>query len=151
MVIDIVYFDAFVDEDYLTKITKCTVLYKTPCYSNRIRLRKIRSFISTFHLDDFKSSNLDYSYGMFYRLNIDDLEIFKMYHSHLTYLKEMEVSLIDVQSVEEFMRSDYKIIKHNVKCLCFVSKREEPNITRYRNRKTKVNFNKKLLLNFLKI
>lgn len=151
MVIDISYFDAFVDEDYLVKITKCKVLYKTPCYSSKIRLRSIRSFISTFHLDDFKSSAFDVCYGMFYTLEIDDLEIFKMYHSHLSYLKDIEVSTIKVNSVEDFMKNDFKIINHNTKCLCFVSKREEINIKRYKNRKTKVNFNKKLLLNFLKI
>lgn len=151
MVIEIAYFDRFVDEDYLTKITKCKVISKEPCFSSKIRLRKINNYFVTFHTDEFKSSNTDYSYGMFYILEVDDMDIFKLYHSYDLHIKEITVSTIKVNSVEDFMRNKYKILKKDVKTICFVANLNEKNKKHYKNRRTKVNFNKRLLLNFLKV
>ena len=151
MVINIAYFDNFVDEDYLIKITKCKVISKIPCFSKDIRLRKHRKSIITYHLDDYWSNITDYSYGMLYKLEIDDLEVFKLYHPINFYLKEIELSTIIVDNVEKFMKNDFIIAEHNVKALCFVAKQDEVNRTRYVARKNRINFNKRLLLNFLKI
>lgn len=151
MIIDIAYFDNFVDEDYLTKLTKCKVLSKVPCFSSQIRLRRIRNNYITFITSDFYSSNTDYSYGVLYRLEIDDIDVFNLYHSFYMHIKEIEVSTIKVESVEDFMRNKFKIIEKGVKCFCYVAKVNEKNKKHYRNRKTKVNFNKRLLLEFLKI
>lgn len=151
MVIDIVYFDNFVDEDYLVKITKCKVLSKTPCFSKDIRLRKYRKSIITYHLDDYWSNITDYSYGMLYKLEIDDLDVFKLYHPINSYIKEIELSTIIVDNVENFMKNIFKIKEHGVKAMCFVSKVDEINTIRYKKRKNRINFNKRLLLNFLKI
>lgn len=151
MVILISYFNSFVDEDYLTRITKCKVLSKCPCMSSEIRLRRIKNYITTFSTKDFYSNETDFSFGMFYMLEIEDLEVFSMFHSQDLYLKEINISTIDVESVDKFMKKDYKVVEHNVKSLCFVAKNNEVNKTRFKNRKTKVNLNKRLLLNFLKI
>lgn len=151
MVIRIAFFNQFVDEDYLTKICNCKVLSRTPCVSNEIRLRRNHSKFITFHNSVYHSSKIDSSYGMLFDLEIDDLDIFSLYHNMNCILKDIKVSTIYVENVDSFMKKDYKIIQHNIKCMCFVAKRNEINNKIYNNRKTVVNFNKRLLLNLLKI
>ena len=146
----IAYFDKYVDESYLTKITQCKVISKVPCFSSEIRLRKIWNSYITFHTKDYKSSNTDYSYGMLYELEVEDLDVFTFYHSFDLHIKKINVNTIKVDSVEDFMRKKYKIL-NQFECLCFVAKLNDDNRRRYKNRRTKVNFNKRLLLEFLKI
>lgn len=151
MVIKIAFFNQYVDMDYLVKICKCKIISAVPCVSNKIRLRKLRNFYITYHTDDFKSSIIDSCFGMLYELEIDDFEVFSMYHTQGAYAKEIEVSTIETENVNTFMEKDFIILEHDVKCLCFVAKKDSSNKLMYRNRQTKVNFSTKLLINILKI
>ena len=96
-------------------------------------------------------NGIEPSFGIVYELDIRDLEIFKMYHSPDTKLEEIKVSEIEVRSVDDFMENKYRIIEHDVPCLCFVASRNDKNETTYSNRKNKIRFNIKLLVNLLKI
>lgn len=151
MIIKIAFFNQYVDTDYLVKICKCKVLSATPCVSNKIRLRKLKNFYVTYHTDDFKSSIMDSCFGMLYELEIDDFDVFSIYHIQGSYLKEIEVSTIEVDNVDKFMNKDFIILEHDIKCMCFVAKVDNSNKIIYRNRQTKVNFSTKLLVNILKI
>lgn len=151
MVLKIAYFDNYVDQDFLKKITHCKIISSSVCYSNDVRLRTRRNSIATFHRSSWIMKNIEPSFGMLYELDVLDIEIFKMYHNLGSVLSKIEVSEIHVEDVESFMKRQYQIINHNVGCYCFVSSRTDDNINLYRNRKAKINFNKRLILNFLKL
>lgn len=147
----IAFFNQYVDVDYLEKITKCKVINYIPCVTNQIRLRKCRNHIKTFHLDDYKSSITDICFGMLFDIETEDFDIFSLYHSINSYLKEIKVNTIKVNNVNDFMNGDFKIIEKDVKCLCFVADKSEVNQRSYKRRANKVNFHSKMLVNLLKI
>lgn len=149
--VKVAYFDNYVDEDFFKKITGMDISKSTICYSNDIRLRKIRNSTFVFHKSSWRMNGIEPSFGVVYDLDIKDLEIFKMYHSPETEIEIIKVSEIEVESVDDFMENKYKIIEHDVPCLCFVAKRNSKNETTYKNRKNKMRFNIKLLVNLLKI
>lgn len=147
----VAYFDNYVDEDFFKKITGINVIKSSICYSNEIRLRKIRASTFTFHNKDWIMKGIEPSFGIIYDLDIKDMEVFKMYHGLNYKLSEIKVSEIDVKSVDDFMFNKYRIIEHDVPCLCFVAEKTADNRKAYINRKNKIRFNKKLLLSLLKI
>ena len=147
----VAYFDNYVDEDFFKKITGIDVIRSSICYSNEIRLRNIRKSTFTFHNKEWSMKGIEPAFGIVYDLEIPDMDIFKMYHSPGSKLSEIKVSEIDVKSVNDFMFNKYKIVDHNLPCLCFVSSKTEENRKAYINRNNKVRFNKKLLLHMLKI
>ena len=60
MLVDIAFFDKYVDEDTLRNILKVDfeIISKQPCFSSYIRLRKKRKQVYTFYTKKYKSNIL---------------------------------------------------------------------------------------------
>lgn len=152
----IAFFNDYVDESKLIQEFKfgSKILNRTPCFSYDIILRKTCHEIIAFSKTDYyvKSTD-DICYGMLYdiELNKDDEFIINMLFNAYCYKSNIKVSTLNVQTYMDFVQNNVIVTKYDVNCICYVAKKCTTNDNIFSNRHIKINFNSKLLLNFIKI
>lgn len=152
MLIDIAFFDQYVDEDTLRNILKVDfeVISKQPCFSSYIRLRKKRKQVYTFYTKKYKSNILRFSFGMLFRLHIseEDSEWIDIIMSSNGYEKDViPVTTIET-TYEQFINNKYKVIGKS-KAICYTAEVSDLYKSLYKNRHLVVDFHKSLLINLL--
>ena len=151
MVKEFCFFNKYVDSQYIERITHCKVLEQEVCVTPYIRLRRTQNGIKTYSVcypSQFTSSYPDQCYGMWYKLNIDDYDMFSkcMPVEHIE--QKIEICTIKVSNPNDLIIGKFDILCRK-ECSCFVCKSTKLNLLAYNNRRNYVNFCTKLLINLI--
>lgn len=152
----IAFFNKYVDSEELSKEFKfgSKILNKIPCFTYDLELYKTAKEIVPFYSDDFKKhKQYNISFGMLYELDInkDDLFLLDMILNMNYKLKSINVTPIFIESYSKFKNNEFQIADKNVKCLSYTAIVNERNVNIFKNRHIKINFNSKLLIDYVKI
>lgn len=150
----IAFFNKYVDEDLLIKEFKfgSKILNRTPCFSYDVKLRKNKYEIVTFK-KKFEDHISDLCYGMLYEidLNKDDEFLLNMILDAYYEKNTIEVTTFSTKNFKTFVVDEISITLTNLQCNCYSAKDCERNNWIFDDRRIKINFNSRLLLNFVKI
>lgn len=153
MLIKIAFFDKYCDEETLLDTTKLNlnVVSKEPIFSSQIRLRKSKGEVYTYNTERYLSNVTEFCYGMLYTIELseDEMECLDFVLSAIDYKKDnIIVNTIDT-NYSCFLKNKFIITSKSVNCLCYTTNLNDIYLKYYRNRHSRVNFHKSLLINII--
>ena len=153
MLIDIVLFDKYQNENVLKELTKVDfkVIKKQPCFSRLIRLRKRYDEVFTYHIHDYPTNTLRYSFGTVLTIDItqEDYEWLDYIMAARGYKKYDYLSIFLFNTLyQDFINHSYEVIGKS-KAICYTATKEQRFVTTHENRHAVIDFDKSFLLNIL--
>ena len=149
--IDLTFFDEFVDPEELNKFFKfdSKILEYKPCFSTAMKLKhrkKDNKFIAFKNNLIYNTSKITQIFGTNYIIDINeyDLELLRLkyFSTNLYQLDIINTTTIKIDKIEKFIELDFKIVEHK-KSYCFVASKCEHNKVMYENRRFTVDLNKR--------